>query len=212
MLRRNDRGPFGGMWVFPGGKIDPADAAPQDGGPGADGKGDPAEAAEITAARRAAVREAQEEAKLVLDPATLVVQAWWMPPLEAPRRFATWFFLAPADAAPEVEVDGAEIYEHRWFTPAEAHAARDRGEVRLAPPTWMTLAWLRGFDGVAAALDAAQTRPFRRFETRMRQVDDGLVAAWAGDAAYESWDLDAPGGRHRLWMGKGPWRAEIHST
>ena len=85
LLRRNSRGEFGGMWVFPGGKVDAGDEGP-------DG--------EVAAARRAAVREAQEEAGLVLDEHRLVVLSFWLPPPQAARRFATWFFLAPLDQTP----------------------------------------------------------------------------------------------------------------
>ena len=56
MLRRNSTLDFaGGMWVFPGGRVDDADR---------DGAAD-----DLHAARRAAVREAEEEAGLVVDEA-----------------------------------------------------------------------------------------------------------------------------------------------
>ena len=75
LLQRNGRGMFGGMWVFPGGQVDAVDGLIPD--PGADGGGRaaggdallPDFGDEINAARRAAVRETQEEAGLVLDPA-----------------------------------------------------------------------------------------------------------------------------------------------
>jgi hypothetical protein len=34
------------------------------------------------------------------------------------------------------------------------------------------------------------------------------VAIWEGDVAYDDGDLDRPGDRHRLYMGRGAWRYE----
>ena len=96
LLRRSSGGTFGGIWVFPGGQVDGADAA---------GLAVESNDAEVAAARRAAVREAQEEAGLELDLDRLVTLSFWLPPPEAPRRFATWFFLAPAAQQPAVVVD-----------------------------------------------------------------------------------------------------------
>src|SRR3954467_4532025 len=79
MLRRNSKIAFGGMWVFPGGRVDPADL---DGVPAHD---------EVAAARRAAVRETHEEAGLVVAEDGLVVFSHWVPPAGVPVRFSTWF-------------------------------------------------------------------------------------------------------------------------
>ena len=84
MLRRNSKVSFGGMWVFPGGRIDDAD---RDGLDSAD---------EIAVARRAAVREAEEEAGLAIDEHLLLPFSHWTPPPMTPRRFLTWFFIAQA--------------------------------------------------------------------------------------------------------------------
>ena len=87
LLRRSGRGVFGGMWVFPGGQVDPGDfdGASRTGGAGG-------EETELAAARRAAVREAEEEAGIVLDEGSLVHLSFWLPPPTVHRRFATWFF------------------------------------------------------------------------------------------------------------------------
>ncbi|HET9077286.1 MAG TPA: NUDIX hydrolase [Acidimicrobiales bacterium] len=202
MLRRNSRGAFGGMWVFPGGQVDPSDLP-----------GHPAAGDEIAAARRAAVREAQEEAGIDLDPDSLVVLSFWLPPPEAPRRFATWFFVAPIDHGADVTVDRGEIREHRWFTPAGAMAARHGGEIELAPPTFTTLWWLGGHADTSAVLAAAGSRAPERFETHVALGREGAVRAtlWAGDAGYEDGDLDRPGPRRRLVMDPAGWRVEISS-
>jgi 8-oxo-dGTP pyrophosphatase MutT (NUDIX family) len=190
MLRRNANGAFGGMWVFPGGRVDPGDGE------------------EELGARHAAVRETLEEASLVVDPSALVPFAHWTPPPIAPKRFATWFFLAPA---PEgiVAVDGSEIHEHVWVTPADAMARRDSGEIELAPPTFVTLHRLSQSSDVASALQDAANGPVEFFLTKMIKAPTGeLVAVWHGDVAYEADDLDREGERHRLSMVHGLWAYE----
>src|SRR5258705_9024241 len=112
------------MWVFPGGRIDAADC-PDDGDVN-------------VAACNAAVRETREEAGLTLTPDGFVWFAHWTPPPAAPKRFATWFFAARADSY-SVTIDGGEIQNHQWVTPAAALAQHAAGTIDLAPPTWVTL-------------------------------------------------------------------------
>jgi 8-oxo-dGTP pyrophosphatase MutT (NUDIX family) len=198
LIRRNAALEFaGGMWVFPGGRIDPEDYSPE------------APNDEQAAARRAAVREASEEAGLVLDERSLVEFAHWTAPRVAPKRFSTWFFLAPCPpGTPVVRIDGGEIHDHAWVRPADALARRDAGEIDLAPPTWITLHRLAQTADVTSALVEATDQTPDRFETRVAPTEGGLVALWAGDVAYERGTIDDPGPRHRLWMIKTGWRYE----
>ena len=152
LLRRNARPPFAGMWVFPGGRVEPGDADPRR--PGDD----------LAAARRATVRETEEEAGILLDIDGLVPYAHWTPPGTTPRRFTTWFFLAPAPAT-LVVVDGHEIHEGAWLRPGDALRRRDRREIELAPPTWVTLWQLSALPDVAAAVALAAARRPERFAT-----------------------------------------------
>ena len=193
MLRKNSRLAFGGMWVFPGGRIDDADRA--------------ADADELTAAANAAVREAAEEAGLVVPSSALIPFSHWTPPLVAPKRFLTWFFLAPAPTT-AVVIDRGEIHDHAWMRPEVALARRDQGDIELAPPTWVTLHWLAAYSSLADASAAAAARAPERFFTRIESSDQGPVAVWTPDAALESGDLAAPGPRHRLWMSPAGWRYE----
>jgi 8-oxo-dGTP pyrophosphatase MutT (NUDIX family) len=195
MVRRSAGLQFGGMWVFPGGRIDPDDyvvSEPDD---------------VLVAARRAATREAAEEAGLVIDEAGLVPFSHWTPPAVTPKRFSTWFFVAAAPSG-SVTVDGGEIHEHAWVPPAEALRRRDRGEIELAPPTWVSLHRLAGYADVPAAIADAEVRQPEIFATRVAKVDGGAVALYAGDAGYEDSVADRPGPRHRLWMLGSGWRYE----
>jgi 8-oxo-dGTP pyrophosphatase MutT (NUDIX family) len=194
MVRRSSKLAFaGGMWVFPGGRVDPEDIPPD---------GDV-----IEAARRAAVREALEESNLAVDGDALVPFAHWVPPPVTAKRFATWFFLGPAPIG-EVTVDMGEIRDHRWFEPADAISRRDAEEIELAPPTWLTLHRLARYPDVAVTMADVRAAEPEFFETHIARVEGGIAALWEGDAGYESSDGDAPGPRHRLWMLPSGWRYE----
>lgn len=198
MLRKNQGQTFGGVWVFPGGRVETVDGTGDDG------------------ARRAAVREAEEETGLRIDAAALVPLSRWIPPPQAPKRFDTWFFVAPMpDGATEVVIDGGEIGDHVWTTPAAALAAQGRGEVEMLPPTWVSLHQLSAHADVATALAAVTAGPTERFMTRIVSQGGGvLVSLWSPDAAYparvtdEPGPLDTPGPRHRLYMDPAGWRYE----
>lgn len=212
MLKRDrDLSFAGGMWVFPGGRIDDGDRTGLD-------PADPADALEA-AARRAAAREAAEESGVEIDSATLRRWSHWTPPPLQDKRFSTAFFVAPAvDASVEVTIDDGEIRAHRWARPAEVIERRDAGEVALAPPTFITLLQLLAHRTVADVLDAAPTGPVEHFSTRVAlprtTVPDsaartGWTAVYHGDTVFDALgdaggmaevDLDAPGPRHRLVM------------
>ena len=149
MLRRNSKIYFGGMWVFPGGRVDPDDRADTktvavcD---GSDGRGFHA----------AAIRETQEEAGIDITGTELHHFAHWLPPAVRPKRFSTQFFLAEAPEGLDVSIDHGEITEHRWMTPTNALQRRSDGEIEIVTPTFCTLDWLRAFDSVQDACASVQ--------------------------------------------------------
>lgn len=203
MCRRNSKLAFaGGAWVFPGGRVDPDDwdGAPTD---------DLRDARTLDAARRAAVREAAEESGAEVDPTTLVLISHWTPPIEAPKRFATYFFLGPApEQVAELHADGGEIHELGWLRPPAAVAARNAGEIDLVPPTYITLEHLSAFTTVAEALEHFSGRRPEHFQTHFVRTEGGMVAMYEGDVAYGTDDLGREGARHRLWMLHDGWRYE----
>jgi 8-oxo-dGTP pyrophosphatase MutT (NUDIX family) len=198
MLRRDSAVAFGGMWVFPGGRVDEGDRRPDD-------RDDEAPA------RRAAAREAVEECGLEVAPDELVALSHWTPPAVTPRRYATWFFLARASAG-DVVIDDGEIRDHAWLAPAEVLRRHRTGAVQLVPPTWVTLHDLAEAGDVDVALDwAANRSPVPRYETRWADLDGGAVVMWEGDAGYDSGDPSRPGPRHRLRMLGDDWTLERRS-
>jgi 8-oxo-dGTP pyrophosphatase MutT (NUDIX family) len=196
MLRRTRDASFAaGAWVFPGGRVDPADAGP-----------DPIDS--LAAARRAAVRETAEEAGIDLATAELHPMAQWSPGAEAPKRFTTWMLFARAPHDVPVKVDGNEIVDHSWLRPDDALSAHARREFLLLPPTWMTLRFLSGYPDCAAAVEGIEQTPIESYESRLVATDECQVVLWHGDAGYDTGDADAPGGRHRLLLARAGWRLE----
>jgi len=187
LLRRSDVGAFAGMWVFPGGRVDDDDA-------GTD---------VASRARSAAAREAQEEVALSCDPDALIPFSHWTPPQSAPKRYATWFFLAPWAGDPP-RIDGHEIVDHRWITAGEAMAS----DLPMAPPTYVTLVQLSVYATLAELTRLAPQREVEHFTTRSCRVEGELVLLWHGDAGYDHSDPRATGPRHRLTMARPAWRYE----
>jgi len=200
LVRRNAQLAFhGGAWVFPGGRIDAEDSVA---GEADDG---------LPAARRAACREAWEEAGVQIAPENLVAFARWVTPEGLPKRFDAWFFAARA-GADDVRVDGGEIHEHQWIRPPDALQAHRAGTIDLPPPTWVTLQQMSGFATVDAALAAVARVPIEVFVPRICMVPEGACSLYGGDVAYDSGQVDAPGPRHRLWMLESGWRYERHDV
>jgi 8-oxo-dGTP pyrophosphatase MutT (NUDIX family) len=187
LLKRSEVGPFPGMWVFPGGRVDDTD----------DGHD------ELARARTAAAREAAEEVAIRVDADALVTFSHWTPPVEAPKRFATWFFVAPW-SGDEPVIDDHEIVEHRWVAPGAALEA----SMPVAPPTFVTLLQLAEFGSLTALLEHVPTRTIERFLTRTIRSESGNVLLWHGDRGYEEGRLDGDGPVHRLYMTRPRWRYE----
>ena len=179
---------MGGMWVFPGGKVDEADYT--------------ADRDPYAAAVNAAIRETREEAGVQVSADQLVWLSHWTTPAGAKRRFATWFFLTLLEDEQEVVVDGGEIARHRWVAPsvALAESADEAHDLRLMPPTFVSLSDIAACRDCAHARRHIGSRDAIMYAPRMVFVQDGICFLYQGDAGYDAEALDAQGPRHRLYM------------
>lgn len=198
LLARAPRDGKPGPWVFPGGKVEPGDLREGD--------------HEERNARRAAVRETHEESSLRLDEETLVPISRWVTPKISPKRFDTWFYAARVPPDAPVVVDGEEMCDHRWLAPAAALDAHHAHDLRLAPPTFVTVTWLAEFVDAAEALRVLPGRMPPPFHPRIHRMEVGACMIYPGDVAYETGEFEATGARHRLWIAEEPWRYERKET
>jgi 8-oxo-dGTP pyrophosphatase MutT (NUDIX family) len=187
-------------WVFPGGRVDPADSdvavrVPED----------PCDVPR--AAWAAGARELEEEAGVRLgdpdgyDLRGAVPWARWITPEVEPRRYDTWFLAAALPSGQEPRADGVEASQGAWFAPAEAIARVEAGGLPVAPPTLRTLQELSAFATVAAALGATR----RVVPICPRFHVDSAGATWVllpGDAGHPSTDPVAPPTRFRFDAGR----------
>jgi len=158
---------MGGAWVFPGGAVDRDE-----------GHGD-------QAVRAAAIRELEEEAGISLgDPRQLVPFSRWITPAQVRTRFDTWFYLAPLPAGAEPEVDGSEIVDARWYTPAAALEARTRGELFMVFPTIKHLEQLSVFESADALLAHARGREVLPVEPRVLMEGETARIVLPGEPGY----------------------------
>lgn len=138
LLKRTEKAKFmPGVWVFPGGGVDPEDGTGEEG------------------YRTCAVRELHEEAGIALDGGEeLILFSRWITPEVVSRRFDAWFFLALAPAHTPPVPDGVETTEARWVTPRAALDAQAAGEIVIAFPTVKQLESLLSYGSSAEAIEA----------------------------------------------------------
>lgn len=202
---------FGGAWVFPGGKVDPEDRHDAHG----------AALDDLAAAQTAGLRELWEETGQRLSRDDLVWLAQWTPNQALPRRFRTWFMLAPA-SSDSVVLNPHEHERSEWITPATALARHANGSMHLIAPTWVTLHHLAQQDSLAEALETARNSIPFAYETRLLLPEHGAAQAaaapeapgvrpigvvWQGDEDYpgQATGSTIKGARHRLTTSSLPW-------
>jgi 8-oxo-dGTP pyrophosphatase MutT (NUDIX family) len=168
LLKRSEEAKFmPGVWVFPGGGVDPGD-----------GEGE-------AAYRACAVRELEEEAAIEL-PADeeLVLFSRWITPEVVSRRFDAWFFLALAPAHTPPVPDGVETTEARWFEPRAALDAQQTGELALAFPTVQQLESLLPHRTAAEAIDAHRGRTVEPILPKVIGTQEQHRVVLPGDPDY----------------------------
>lgn len=169
LVKRNPAARFmGGAWVFPGGAVDSGEGA-----------GDAGQ-------RAAALRELREEAGVtVADPAELIRYSRWITPAKVKTRFDTHFFLASLPDGEQPRVDGAEVVDLGWFTPAQALQASRAGEILLVFPTLKHLEQLSAFPTADALLEHARGREVLPVQPRVLMSGETARVVLPGEPGYE---------------------------
>jgi 8-oxo-dGTP pyrophosphatase MutT (NUDIX family) len=87
--------------------------------------------------------------------------AHWITPEFEERRYDTRFFLAALPSGQLTQDVSGEADEVCWLAPGDAVARLQRGEIRMLPPTAVTLAELARYRSIADVLAAVPGRDVR---------------------------------------------------
>lgn len=178
MLRRGAGARFmPGVWVFPGGVVDPADHAAASTG-GLDLEPDE------LAHRVCGARELGEEASIALEAAALRPWSRWVTPEVIPIRFDTRFYVAPAPPRAAPRPDRSEVDAARWISPERALADHAADRFELSFPTLKHLEELAGFADAAAVLAEGARRHVEAITPRVRGDRDDFEVLLPGDPGF----------------------------
>jgi 8-oxo-dGTP pyrophosphatase MutT (NUDIX family) len=236
LVRRHDKVAFmGGAHVFPGGRVDPADAwlgdekaydvaavrelfeeagvllATRANGAAIE-FADPEEAARYRNYRPAlanaslTMRDVVEREDIALTLDALTWFAHWVTPEIEIKRFDTRFFLAVAPAGQHPVHDDSETTHSEWLDPADAVERCRRDEIALPPPTWTTLRMLAKFRRIDEVLAWARSRRVVRVQPGFIKNDQMTMLTLPGDPTYPAIEGFETPQETRFILAEGRWR------
>ncbi|MGH7034288.1 MAG: NUDIX hydrolase [Stellaceae bacterium] len=134
--------------------------------------------------RPASFSELVIEGGLELATDLLVPFAHWITPAPRPRRFDTYFYLAPAPEAQEALHDGAEAVASIWVDPAQAAADGTAKRVKMIFATRFNLLKLARNRGREAAFAAARADTIIAVCPEHRDTPEGAMWCIPIEAGY----------------------------
>ena len=84
----------------------------------------------------------------------------WITPELMPRRFDTFFFVAPVGQDQHCQPDNHETVHGTWINPRKALAENTRGTLPLSPPTLVTLHQMLPFADLDTLMAETRSRPW----------------------------------------------------
>ena len=143
---------------------------------------------EIVASDAGAFVGLLEAEDLYLDLAPLVYWSHWITPSLEPKRFDTRFFAIAVPPDQAASADRSELTEHAWVRPARVQEALERHEIRVVPPTLLTLEDLAEsharHGSLAAMLEAERDRATPPVMPRIEVRSDEFRVVMPWDAGY----------------------------
>ena len=113
----------------------------------------------------------------------------WITPEQMPRRFDTYFFVAPVRQDQRCRPDNHETVHGTWANPLKALTEHDQGTLPLCPPTLVTLHQLLPFADLDTLVAETRSRSWPApIMPRLWPLEKGalIIEPWDPDYACES--------------------------
>ncbi len=117
----------------------------------------------------------------------------WITPELIPRRFETFFFVAPVGQDQRCRPDNHETVHGTWVNPKKALTENARGTLPLSPPTLVTLHQLLPFSDLETLMAEARHRLWPApIIPRLWPLDSGalIIEPWDPDYDHQSVSVD----------------------
>ncbi|WP_372677494.1 hypothetical protein [Desulfosarcina sp.] len=117
----------------------------------------------------------------------------WITPELMPRRFDTFFFVAPVEQNQRCRPDNHETVHGTWVNPEKALTENAQGSLPLSPPTLVTLHQLLPFTDLDTLMAEARNRSWPApIMPRLWPLEKGalIVEPWDPDYAHETVNVD----------------------
>ncbi len=212
LCRGNSKTVMNNAWVFPGGKVDAADADDVEpligrlsGNPEELLNESDLDRNKAAALFAAACRETHEETGVVLAAEQLIPWSRWITP-NAPammkKRFDARFFLATMPDSQVATHDGVEATDSTWLTPQAALRDYVDEKITLAPPQIMSLAALARFESIDECRHHSEgIKPPCIQPGVFKREDGSRVLTYPGDPEHPEDERCLPGPTRLIWRG-----------
>jgi 8-oxo-dGTP pyrophosphatase MutT (NUDIX family) len=136
-----------------------------------------------------------EARSLVIAGAELRLFSHWLTPMGAPRRYNTWFFVAPAPDGEDGAHDDRELVSSTWVRPHDALEHNAASRIDLIFPTEMSLRALARYEHAADLLADLDATPHAADGAPLVIVEgNGERVVLPGDAGQPTgrWTIPLP--------------------
>jgi len=121
------------------------------------------------------------------DVTRLIRWAHWVTPKMEKWRYDTHFYLAVLEDELSLTVmhDDQETTSLDWFSPEEAIISFEKGDIKLAPPTWITIRELCQYHSYKDLIEMGPKRRIPTIEPKLLPSPEGVELLMPGDFQYE---------------------------